>query len=221
MEIGAKQLGAGCPTGPAMPPGRWFGLGGTGASTYAPDLQPVLPVYRERHRSRGFVSRGISAGVPYARELSLSARWIRHVDDQRYQKPADRSLPANEAGSHYGFAGRCYAGGGEQRVVGAASGRTSAAPRVERAGTDGANQAFAGVARGSDSARLATTGLRGNSAEPGGTGRYGKVAHQPGTNRTCQDFAANGSKAIMSKRRLVMAGVELDRNYRKLVGGWL
>ena len=79
METGARQIGAGCPTGPAMPPGRRFGLGGTGASTHAPDFQPVLPVYRERHGSRGPL-KSIFASVRTRQPLGP---WrIRNLDDQ-------------------------------------------------------------------------------------------------------------------------------------------
>ncbi len=221
MEIGAEQLGAGCPTGPALPPGRWFGLGGTGASTYAPDLQFVLPIYREWHGGRGPFSGSISEGIPDAGKLSIDARRICNVDDERHPKSADRSLSANEAGSDYGFAGRCDAGSGEQRVVRAASRRTGAAERVERAGADGTHETLAGIAGSGYIARLAAAGLCRDSAEPGGTRRNSKVAHQPGTYRIGTDFAANGSAAIMSGRKIVMAGVRQNRNLRKLVGGWL
>jgi len=40
------------------------------------------------------------------------------VGDKRDAKPADRSLPADEAGPGDGFAGRCDAGGGKQGVGG-------------------------------------------------------------------------------------------------------
>ncbi len=221
MEIGAKQLGAGCPTGPAMPPGRWFGLGGTGASTYAPDFQSVLPVYRERHGGRGSVSRSISKGVPDAGELPFGTRRICHLDDERNQEPADRSLPSNETGPDYGFAGRCHAGGGEQGIVRSASRRAGTAPGTERAGADSTYETLARIARGGYIARFAAAGLCGNSAQPGSTGRNCKIAHQPRTYRTGTNFATNGSKAIMNKQGLRMAGVRQTGDLRKLVGGWL
>ena len=221
MEIGAKQLGAGCPTGPAMPPGRWLGLGGTGASSHASDLQFVLPVYRERHGSRGPFSGSISASVPDAGKLSIGTRRICNLDDQRNQKPADRSLPANQTRPDHRFAGRCDAGGGEQRVVWKAPRRAGAAGRVERAGADGADEAFSGVTRGGYFAGPAAIGVRRNTAKPGGAGGYSKIPYQPRTYRIGKDFAANGSGAIMSARRLVMAGVEENIGSRQLVGGWL
>ncbi len=115
MEIGAKQLGAGCPTGPAMPPGRWFRLGGVGASAHPAHLQSVLPVYREWHGGGGLVSGSFSAGLPYAGQLPFGTRGLRNLDDQCYKEFVDRSLPANQARPHYRFAGRCYAGGREQQ----------------------------------------------------------------------------------------------------------
>ena len=221
MEIGAKQLGAGCPTGPAMPPGRRFSLGGAGASSYAPDLQPMLPVYRERHGGRGSLSGSISASVSDAGELSFGARRIRYVDDQRHAKPADRSLSPNQARPDNGFAGRCNAGGGEQRVGRTAARRAGAVGRVERASASGVDQAFAGVTRGGYFARLAATGLRGDSTESGSARGYRKVTNQPGTYRISTDFAADGSRAIRSESTMKMANIQEIRNYGKLAGGWL
>ena len=220
METGARQIGAGCPTGPAMPPGRWFRLGGTGASTHAPDFQPVLPVYRERHGSRGPLSRSIFASVPDAWQLPLGTRRIRNLDDQRHEKLADRSLPADQAGPDYRFAGRCNGGGGEQGVGGTTARPASAIGGIECASADGADQAFTGIARGGNTARLATTGLRGNSTEPGGAGGYRKVTHQPGSHRVGTNFATNGGRAIMSARTMRMASAEPGRDYGKLAGGW-
>src|SRR5271165_2252134 len=94
METGAKQLGAGCPTGPTMPPGRWIGLGGTGASSHAPDFQPLLPIHRERNGRRGPVSGSVSASVSDPVELSISTRGVCDLDDQCDEKLADRSLSA-------------------------------------------------------------------------------------------------------------------------------
>ncbi len=219
MEIGAKQLGAGCPTGPAMPPGRRFGLGGTGASSYAPDIQPMLPVYREWNGGRGSLSGSISASVPDAGELSLGARRICDVDDQRHAKPADRPLSPNQARPNNGFTGRCNASGGEQRIGRPSARRAGTFGRVERASASCIDQAFAGVTRGSYFAGLAATGLCGNSTKSGSARRYRKVTNQPGTYRIGTDFAADGSRAIRSESTMKMAGVQEIRKHGKLAGG--
>lgn len=225
MEIGAKQLGAGCPTGPTMPPGRWISLGGTGASAYAPDFQPLLPVYREWHGCGGSVSGSISAGVPDLGELPIGTRWICNLDDQRNSEFVDRSLPANQARPHHGFAGRFDAGGREQRVIGSTAGRTGASGRVEHAGTDSADETFSRTARSGNFAGFATIGLRGNSTVAFSAGRHGEVSHQSRAHRVGADFAANGSRAIMRTRTIemasaVMSGIE-NKDLRKWSGSAL
>jgi hypothetical protein len=207
MEIGAKQFGAGCPTGPTMPPGRWISLGGTGASAYAPDFQHMLPVHREWYGCRGSFAGSFFAGISHLGELSIGTRWLCDLDDQRHKKSADRSLPENETGSHYGFAGRRDAGGGEQGIGGPKTGPAALVGRVEFAGAIGVDQAFAGIARGSDFAGSTATRLRGDSADACRAGRHGEVSHKPGTHRTGADFAANGSRAIMTATTIKMARV--------------
>src|ERR1700676_5646498 len=90
------NVGAGCPTGPAMPAGRRFGLGGACTPSHAPHLQHLLSVYGERHGGGGPVAGRVSAGVSDARELSFGAWWFCDVGDQRDAELADRSLPANQ-----------------------------------------------------------------------------------------------------------------------------
>ena len=221
MEIGAKQLGAGCPTGPAMPPGRRFGLGGVGASPYAPHIQLVLPVHREWHGSRRPLSGSVLEGVPDVGKLSSGTRRVCNLDDQRDTEPADRPLPSNEAGPHHRFAGRRHAGGGEQRVGGASPRPASAAWRVERASADGFNQTLTGVTGSGNITRLAATGICGDSTEPGSAGGYGKVTDQSGTYRIGTNFATNGSTAIMSGKTLTMADERQAGDCGKLAGGWL
>ena len=221
MEIGAKQLGAGCPTGPAMPPGRRFGLGGASASPHSPHLQPVLPVHRERHGGRGPLSGSVFEGIPDAGELSLGTWRFCNMDDLRHTEPADRPLPSNEAGPYNRLARRCHASDRKQRVGGATSRRASAARRIEFASTGGFDQAFPGIAGGCYIARFAAVGICRDSAESGRAGRYGKVTHQSRTYRIGTNFATNGSRAIMSRKALVMASFGLSGDYRKWAGGLL
>src|ERR1700733_4736537 len=105
-----------------MPPGRRFRLGGACTPTYAPDLQHLLPVYREWNRSRGFVAGCVFASVPYTWELSVGAWRVCHLGDFGYAQLVDRSLPADQARSVDGFFGRRHAGGGEQGIGWAAAG---------------------------------------------------------------------------------------------------
>ena len=220
MEIGANQFGAGCPTGPAMPPGRWRSLGRTGASPHSPDLQSVLSLYRQWHGGRGFVAGSIPAGVPDTRKLSFGPRRISDLDDQRHAKPADRPLPSYQAGPDYGFSRRCDAGGGEQRVGGTPARRASVVGRTERPSAGGADEIITGVARSSHLARFAAAGLRGDPANAGGAGRNSKIANQPRTHRAGTDFATNGSgAAIMRKRevgKVAVAAIEKMERFQKL-----
>ena len=72
--MGLRKLGAGCPTGPALPPGRWLGLGGTCAPPLAPHFQCVLPLRRQPHRSRGYFPGSFPARIPDSRQLPLGTR---------------------------------------------------------------------------------------------------------------------------------------------------
>src|SRR5215475_8073793 len=195
--MGLRELGAGCPTGPAMPPGRGLGLGGTCAPSHAPSLQRMLSLCGQSHGSRGYFAGGVPAGVSYAGELPFGAWGICDVGNECDAELADRPLPAHEARSFDGFARRCHAGGGEQRIVGAAARPTSVARRIELAGAERVDAALTGVARSGDSAGPATTGVRGNSTDLGSTRRYGKVAHQSRTDRVGKDLAFDGSEAVM------------------------
>src|SRR5450432_1742411 len=147
-----------------MPPGRRFRLGGACTPPHAPDLQHLLPVYRQWNGSRGFVAGRVFAGVPYAWELSLGARRVCDLGDFGYAEPVDRSLPANQAGSIDGFFGRCNARRGEQGIGGPAAGPAVAFGRAEFAGAGWVGQAFAGFAGGGDFAGPATTRVCGDPA---------------------------------------------------------
>ena len=208
--MGLRKLGAGCPTGPALPPGRWLGLGGTCTSALASHFQCLLPVRRQSNRGRGHFAGGILARISDIGKLSLGARGICDVDDQRDKKFADRPLPPDEAGSPDRFFGRCHAGSGEQGISRAPARSAGTGERVERASAIGAHQAFAGVTRGGDFARPATIRVCGDSAGVGSAGRHGKVSNQSRTNRIGKDFAANGSEAVMrtggSKKSLLFQG---------------
>src|SRR5271169_5722618 len=105
-----------------MPPGRRFSLGGACTPPHAPHLQHLLPVYREWNGSRGSIAGSVPAGVPYAWELSVGARGICDLGNFGYTEPADRSLPADQAGPVDGFFGRRDAGGGKQGIGWAATG---------------------------------------------------------------------------------------------------
>jgi hypothetical protein len=198
--MGLRKLGAGCPTGPALSPGRWLGLGGTCAPPLAPHFQCVLPLRRQSHRSRGYFPGSFPASIPDSRQLPLGTRRICHVDDQRHKKFADRSLPPNEARPANRLSRRCHARCGEQGVGGAAAGSASAVERIERPSTIGVDTAFTGIARGGCFAGPATTRLCGDPASAGGARRHGKVSHQSRAHRVGKDFAPNGREAFMTAR---------------------
>jgi hypothetical protein len=208
--MGLRKLGAGCPTGPALPPGRWLGLGGTCTPALASHFQCVLSVRRQSNRGRGYFAGSVLARVSNVGELSFGAWRVRNVDDQRDTKLADRPLSSNQTGSPDGFPGRRYASGGEQGIERASAGSAGAGERVERAGAVGAHEAFAGIARSGNLARPPATGVCGDSDSVGSAGGHGEVANQSRTHRIGKDFAANGSEAVMktggSKKSLVFRG---------------
>ena len=213
--MGLGELGAGRPIGPALPPGRWLGLGGTCTSSLASHLQCVLPIRWQPNRSRGHYTGSVSASISDACELSFGAWRIRNVDDQRDKKSVDRSLSPDQTGQADRFLGRCHAGGGEQRIHGTAARSAGAAERVERTSAGRVDKTFAGVARSGDFERFAAVRVCRDTGSAGGAGRDGKVSHQPRTDRTGKDSAANGSEAVMRTGRkarnlvIVMAEVGL------------
>src|SRR5262249_29832404 len=75
-------VGAGCPTVPAMPPGRRLCLGGACASPFASHIQHLLQVYRQPNGSRGLVAGCVPSGIPDACELPLGAWRLCNVDDE-------------------------------------------------------------------------------------------------------------------------------------------
>jgi hypothetical protein len=198
--MGLRKIGAGCPIGPAMPPGRGLGLGGACASAFAPSLQRVLPIRRQSHRGRRYFAGGFLACVPNARELSFGAWGLCDVDDQRHTKPVDRPLPSNQKGPRDIFSRRFHGGGREQGIGGAAAGRASAARRTERAGAVSADPALARVTRSCDFARPAAVGVCGNSAGARSARGNGEVTHQPRAYRACAYIATNGCEAVMKLR---------------------
>jgi len=208
--MGLKKLGAGCPTGPALPPGRWLGLGGTCAPTLAAHLQRMLPIRRKPDGSRGHLSGGFSTSLPDDWQLSLGARRICDVGDQRDSQSVDRSLPQNQARPANRFARRRDARRGEQGIGGTSARPASTGERVERASAIGPDETLSRVARSSNLARPAATRVRGDSASAGSTGRDSEVADQSRANRVGKDFATNGSEAVMrtggNKRNLVFLG---------------
>ena len=199
-KSGLMTFGAGCPTGPAMPPGRLLGLGRTCAPAHPAYLQPVLPVYRQFRGSRGHVAGSFSPGVPYARQLSFGAWRVCHMDDQRNAQSADRPLPANQTGSHHRFAGRCHARGRKQGLLGQASGSVGVARRTQPASAIGIDTTLTRTARGGSFARFAAARICRDSDCTFRSRRHREIPDQPGANRAGTHPATNGSAAFMKAR---------------------
>lgn len=217
--MGLRKLGAGCPTGPAMSPGRRLGLGGTCASPLASHIQHLLPVHRQPYGSRRSGPGCVPTGIPDIGKLPLRARRVCDLGNQRDAEFADRPLPEDEARSDYRFAGRCDAGGGEQRGFGAAAGSAGVAGRVERASAESFDSAFTGIARGGNLARLAAIGVCRDSECAVGAGRHGEVADQSRKDRTGTHPATNGSAASMNRMRIFVTPGIVRAEFTSLVGG--
>jgi hypothetical protein len=198
--MGLKKLGAGCPTGPAMPPGRWLGLGGACAPSFAAGLQHMLPIRGQSHGSRRYLAGGFSPRVSDARKLSFGARWICDVDDKRDAKSADRPLPEDETRPGDRFSGRRHACCGNEGVRGPAAGRTSAIRRAEQPSRDSLDAPFAGVARGRNFAGPAAIGICRDSAGFERPRGHRQVTDQSRTHRTSAHIATNGCEAVMKLR---------------------
>ena len=201
--MGLRELGAGCPTGPALPPGRWLGLGGTCTSTLAPHLQHLLSIRWQPNRGRGHFTGGLLASVPDSGKLPLSPRRLCNLDDQRDQKSADRPLSPYQTRSADRFSRRSYARGGEQRIYGSAPRPAGPDERVERPDSKRADQALAGVTRSGHFARPPAIGICGDSARAGSARRHCEISNQSWTYRVSQDLATNGSKTVMRTGEII------------------
>ena len=169
------RVGAGCPTGPAMPPGRRFSLGGACTSPLTPHLQYLLPVHRQQRRGRGSLTGSILARLSYFGQLSISARRFRNLGNQRHSQPLDRSLPAHQARPDDRFARRCHAGRREQGIGGTQARPAALAQRAQLAGSGCLDQAFARITRSRHFAGLAAIGIHRNTTSFIRTRRDGKI----------------------------------------------
>jgi len=198
--MGLRKLGAGSPTGPALPPGRWLGLGGTCTSSLSSHFQCLLSLRWQSHRSRGYFPGGVSAGLPHLGNLSLRSRWFCHLDDQRDQKFAHRPLSSHQARPADRLARRCYARGREQGILRSSSGSTGFDERVGLSSAIRAYSPFPGITRGCHSPRPPAIGVRRDSAGLSCAGRHRQVSHQSWAHRVGQDLVPDGSPAIMTLR---------------------
>src|ERR1700735_1018137 len=96
-------IGARCPTGAGMSPGRWGLLGGTCTAARAAGVQFVLPVYGQRDGRRRSEPGSFSADLQNAAELQSFVRGVRNLADQRDAEFAGGPLPAHAAGPADGF----------------------------------------------------------------------------------------------------------------------
>src|SRR5690348_3549304 len=129
-------IGSGRPTGPAMPKGRWAGLGGTRAPALAASLQPLLSLYEQFERSRGFVAGSVLADLSDPGELSHGLRRFSDVADQRHAQSAGGSLPQVAARPHDRRSRGCAAGGGRKAFAGAHAGQSGDRSEERRVGKE-------------------------------------------------------------------------------------
>jgi|SRR5579863_70092 len=191
-------IGSGRPTGPAMPPGRWTGVGGTCAQAFPASLQPMLPVHQQFERSRGPEPRSFPAHLPHAGKLSHGIWRLSNMVDQRDAQSAGRPLSTVAARPDDRFFGRPASSGRGKAFAGAHAGQSGHGARIEPASAVSAIPAFAGIARGDHFARLAGPGIQRDSAGSVRAGRYGKIADQSRAHRTGANSAGHGSEAIVA-----------------------
>src|SRR5215469_13854825 len=189
------RIGAGRPTGSAVPPGRRVGLGATRTGAHATGIQPVLPVHGQFDGSGGLEPGGFSEDLSHAPKLPPSRRGVSNVADQRDAELAGRSLPADAARPAYGFDRGSDAPARRETFFGANAGPLGAGSGVEWAIAAGALEAVARIARSGDLARFAEFGIQRDSGRAAGAGRHGKIENQPRADRAGQGAGADGSAA--------------------------
>ena len=149
-----------------MPPGRRFGLGGTCAPPHAPHLStfvtglPAMAAEAEDLSQEVFLRVYRTLGS-YRSAYGGFATWMtsvtrnllidhyRRTKRDRMTDSLDDAMPVVE----------------NKESAARRPGRTGAAGRAELASADGADQAFAGIARGGDFARFAAAGVQRDSTQ--------------------------------------------------------
>ena len=190
-------IGSGRPTGPAMPPGRWTGMGRVGSPAHPARLQFVLSLHQQFDGSRRPQPGGLSANLQNACKLSNGLRRLSHVAYQRHPQPSGGSLSPITPRPHDRCARGCPSGRRGKAFAGthARQGRHGAG--IERAGAVRPIASFAGVARSNHLARLAGFGIQRDSAGSFGARRYGKIANQSRARRISAHLTRYGSQALV------------------------
>lgn len=185
-------IGAGCSTGPAMSPGRRSGLGGACPATRAPRLQYLLPLHGQFGGSRGFEPGSFPAHLSHAGKLQDGLRRLPNMAYKRDTQLAGGPLSAIETRPNDRCArGRFAESGG--KTFACANARPSChGARVEPSSAIGLITIVSRAARGSDSARLAGSGIRRDSGSSLGAGRHGKIQNQSRPHRTGATAGTNG-----------------------------
>lgn len=191
-------IGSGRPTGPAVPPGRWAGLGGACPAPRSARLQLMLSLHQQFVGGGRPQPGGFSAYLQDARELPHGIWRFSDMVDQRYAQPVGGSLPAFTARPDDRCARGRFAGGRGKAFAGANAGQSSHGAGIECPSAVSAFTPFAGIAGGGHFARLAGLGIRRDSAGSFCARRYGKIANQSRADRISAHFAGHGSRAFVA-----------------------
>ncbi len=188
-----RTIGGRRPTGAAVSPGRRAGLGGTCAPPHAARVQSMLPIHRQRDRSRRPEPGGFSTNLPHARELPSGVWSFSNLADQRDAEFACGSLPANPTRPADGFNRRCHAATGRETFFRASARQVGRGWRVERSTAACSGAAIARTERGGNLARFARSGVQRDSNCVASTGGHGKIPDQPRAHRVGENPDRNGA----------------------------
>ena len=188
-----RTIGGRRPTGAAMSPGRRAGLGGTCAPPHPARVQSMLPIHRQRDRSRRSEPGGFSTNLPHARELPTSVWSFSDLADQRDAEFAGGSLPANATRPADGFNRRCHAAIGREAFFRASARQAGRGWGIERSTAACSGAALARTERGGNLARFARSGVQRDSNCVASTGGHGKIPDQPRAHRVGENPDGNGA----------------------------
>src|SRR5579862_1833783 len=172
-------IGVRRPTGGAMSPGRWAGLGRTRPEAHEASVQHLLPLHEQPDGSGRPEPGSFSSGLQDALELSSRIRRFSHVADERDAESSGGSLPEIAAGSDDGFDRGHDAGSRREAIVGADAGQDRACLGAEPASAARTREALAGTSRSGDLARPAGFGIQRDSNSAASARGNGEIENQP------------------------------------------
>lgn len=191
-------IGTGRPTGPAVPPRRWTGVGGACSPARAARLQHMLSLHQQFIGSRGSEPGSFPAHLPHAGQLPHSIRRLSDLAHQRDTQSVGGPLSPFPARPHDRRDRGRAACGGREAFSCAHTRQSCDGAGIEYASTVRAVAPFAGITRSGHFERFAGLGIQRDSTGSFRARRYGKIAYQSWPYRISANLAGHGSQTLVA-----------------------